>query len=169
MSTYLAQNFDTLLDYEEVKDKVDHGLLWLKLGQAKITKILRVIQSLYQKTKTCVRIKGQLTEVFGCNISVRQGDSLSPHLFISFLNDFNYLIRTGFKGICLNTMQSWELITVLKMYSFLYADDTRLLSGNEEDMQQALDATLKYCIQIKMTINVSKTKYMICSRGKNKK
>ena len=55
------------------------------------------------------------------------------------------------------------------MYSLLYADDTLRLSETEEDMQRALDATLKYCIQNKMTINVSKTKYMICSRGKIRK
>ena len=52
------------------------------------------------------------------------------------------------------------------MYSLLHADDTLLLSETEEDMQRALDATLKYCIQKRMTINVSKTKYMICSRGR---
>ena len=36
-------------------------------------------------------------------------------------------------------------------------------------MQRALDSTLKYYIQNKMTKNVSKTKYMICSRGKIRK
>ena len=173
MSTYLAQKkklFVTFIDYEKAFDKVDHGLLWQKLGQAKITgKILRVIQSLYQKIKARVRVKGELTDVFNCNIGVRQGDNLSPLLFIFFLNDFNNLIRTESEGICPNAERSEELTTFLKMYSLLYADDTLLLSETEEDMQRALDATLKYCIQNKMTINVSKTKYMICSRGKIRK
>ena len=53
------------------------------------------------------------------------------------------------------------------MYTLLYTDDTLLLNETEEeDMQRALDATMKYCTQNKMTINVSKTKYMNCSRGK---
>ena len=136
--------------------EVDHGLLWQKLGQAKITgKVLRVIQSLYQKTKARVRVNGELIDVFDCNIGVCQSDNLSPLLFIIFLNDFNNLIRTGlFPGK--SKVKSLRLF--LKMYSLLYGDDTLLLSETEEDMQQALDATLKYCIQNKMTINVSKTK-----------
>ena len=170
---YLAQHkelFVTFIDYEKAFEKVDHGLLWLKLGHTKITgKVLHVIQSLYQKTKARVRVKGELTDVFDCNIGVRQVDNLSPLLFIIVLNDLNNLIRTEYEGICLNAERSEELTTFLKTYSLLYADDTLLLSETEEDMQRALDATLKCCIQNKMTINVSKTKYMICSRGKIRK
>ena len=106
MSTYLAQKkklFVTFIDNEKAFDKVDHGLLWQQLGQAKITrKVLRAIQSLYQKTKACVRVNGELTDVFDCNIGVRQGDSSTPLLFIIFPNDFNNLIRTGFESIRLN-------------------------------------------------------------------
>ena len=173
MSTYLAQKkklFVTLIDYEKAFDKVDHGLLWQKQGQAKITgKVSRVVQSLYQKTKARVRVNGELTDVFDCNKGVRQGDNSSPLRFISFVNDFNNLIRTEFEGICLNAERSEEFTTFLKMYSLLYADDTLLLSETEEDMQRALDATLKNCIQNKMTIIISKTKFMICSRGKIRK
>ena len=66
MSTYLAQKkklFVTFIDYEKAFDKVDHGLLRQKLEQAKLTvKLLRVIQSPYQKTKACVRINEELTD-----------------------------------------------------------------------------------------------------------
>ena len=136
MSTYLAQKkklFVTFIDYEKTFDKVNHGLLWQKLGQAKITgKILHFIQSLYQKTKARVRVNGELTDVFDCNIGVRQGDNLSPLLFIIFLNDFNNLIRTEFEGLCLNAERSEKLTTFLKMYSLLYADDTLLLSETKK-------------------------------------
>ena len=136
MSTYLAQKkklFVTFIDYEKTFDKVNHGLLWQKLGQAKITgKILHVIQSLYQKTKARVRVNGELTDVFDCNIGVRQGDNLSLLLFIIFLNNFNNLIRTEFEGLCLNAKRSEKLTTFLKMYSLLYADDTLLLSETKK-------------------------------------
>ena len=71
------------------------------------------------------------------------------------------MIRTESEGICLNAERSEELTIFLKMYSLLYAYDTLL--------QRALDATLKYCIQNKMTIKVSKNNNMICSRGKIRK
>ena len=90
MSLYLAQKkklFVTFIDYEKAFDKVDHGLLWQKLGQAHVTgKVLRIIQNLYQKTKACVRVNGEISDIFDSNIGVRQGDNLSPLLFIIFLN-----------------------------------------------------------------------------------
>ena len=80
MSTYLAQkrkHFVTFSDYEKAFGKVDHVILWLQLGQAKIMgNVLRVFQSQYQKTKACLGNNGELTDVFNCSIGVRQGDIL---------------------------------------------------------------------------------------------
>ena len=39
------------------------------------------------KTEACVDVNGSLTDVFKCRLGVRQGDNLSPLLFI-FMNDF---------------------------------------------------------------------------------
>ena len=149
---------------------MDRGLLWQKLGQAQVTgKVLRIIQNLYQKTEACVRVNGEISDIFDCNIGVRKGDNLSPLLFIIFLNDFNTFRQSGFEGIRLTPDQNSNLRTLRKLYSLLHADDTILLSETEEDMQRALDATTKYCYENKMTINASKTKYMVCSRGKIRK
>ena len=173
MSLYLAQKkklFVTFIDYEKAFDKVDHGLLWQKLGQAHVTgKNLRIIQNLSQKTKACVRVNGEIFDIFDCNIGVRQGDKLFPLLFKILLNDFNTFMQSGFDGIRLTPDQNRNLRTLLKLYSLLYADDTIFLSETVEDMQRALDATTKNCKENKMTINASKTKYMVCSRGKIRK
>ena len=145
-------------------DKVDHGHLWQKLGQAHVTgKGLRIIQNLYQKTKACVKVNGEFSDTFDCNIGVRQGKNLSPLLFIIFLKDFNTFKQNRF--ICLNPDQKSNQRTLLKLYSLLYADDTTLLLETEEDMQRARDATTKYCNEYKLTMNASETKYMVCSRG----
>ena len=57
----------------------------------------------------------------------------------------------------------------LKLFVLLYADDTLLLTETESDMQRAVDATLQYCKQNRININIDKTKYMIFSRGKVRK
>ena len=179
MSLHLAQKeklFVTFIDYEKVFDKVDHGFLWRKLGQAQVTgKVLKIIQNLHQKTKACVWGNGEVSDVFDCNIGVRQGDNLSPLLFILFLNDFNTFMQSRYKGICLTPDQNSNLRILLKLYSLLYADDTILPSETEDGMQRALEATTtrprvrNYCTENKMTMNASKTKYMVCSRGKIRK
>ena len=94
MSLYLAQKkklFVTFIDYEKAFDKVDHGLLWQKLGQAQVTgKVLRIIQNLYKKTKACVRVNGEISDIFDCNIGVRQGDnSSSIHNLFERLQHFH--------------------------------------------------------------------------------
>ena len=123
MSLYLAQKkklFVTLIDYEKAFVKVDHGLLWQKLGQAQVTgKVLRIIQNLYQKTKACVRVNGEISDIFDCNIGVRPGDNLSPLLFIIFLNDFNISMQSGFEGIRLTPDQNSNLRTLLKLYFYM--------------------------------------------------
>ena len=62
----------TFIDYEKAFDKVDNGLLWQKLGQAHVIgKVLRIIRNLSQKTKACVRVNGEIFDIFDCNIGVR--------------------------------------------------------------------------------------------------
>ena len=110
--------FSKFIDYEKAFDKVDHGSLWQKLGQEEITgNVVRVFQSLYQKTKAYVRTKGELTSDIDCKLGVPQGDNLSPLLIVIFLSDFNSLIPTGFIGICLNAEQTEGLTIFSKLYS----------------------------------------------------
>ena len=48
----------------------------------------------------------------------------------------------------------------------LYADDTVILSENADDLQIALNGMNEYCKENKLTINVTKTKIVILSKGK---
>ena len=54
------------------------------------------------------------------------------------------------------------------MYTLLYADDTLVFAESEKDMQLALDAVYVYCRKWNVSINQSKTKIVIFSRGKIK-
>ena len=52
------------------------------------------------------------------------------------------------------------------MFVLLYADDTVILAENDHDLQMALDSVHEYCTKYELTVNISKTKIMIFSRGK---
>ena len=44
---------------------------------------------MYDRAKSCIKIKNLYSDYCPCNIGVRQGDNLSPLLFALFMNDFS--------------------------------------------------------------------------------
>ena len=53
-----------------------------------------------------------------------------------------------------------------KLYLLLYAEDTVIFAEIAHDLQNALDAMQNYCDTWHLTINTSKTKIVIFSKGK---
>ena len=83
------------VDYKKKAfDFIDRSSLWSKLISSGINgNIIRVIFNMYDKAKYCVTQGGNLSNLFVCNIGVRQGENLSPLFFAIFLNDFEYFLR----------------------------------------------------------------------------
>ena len=52
------------------------------------------------------------------------------------------------------------------MYVLLYADDTLILAETPAQLQLAMHAASDYCVQWGLTINLTKTKVVIFSRGR---
>ena len=52
------------------------------------------------------------------------------------------------------------------LFTLLYADDTIVLAENAEELQLALNALFDYCQTWHLTVNTTKTKIVIFSRGK---
>ena len=104
---------------------------------------------------------------------MRQGENLSPLLFAIFLNDLeSTLVRDGVAGLqfinsSVNKYLSDDVIdTWLKLFVLLYADDTILLAENEHDLQKSLQSLHSYCETWNLSVNTTKTKIVIFSRGK---
>ena len=90
---------------------------------------------MYQNIKSCVLFSGQSSNFFNSDIGVRQGDNLSPLLFSIFLNDLQeHLAADNVKGVELK--DTFDETVWLKLFLLLYADDTIILSDNEEDFQK---------------------------------
>ena len=54
---------------------------------------MNILQSIYNKLKSCIRYKEGLTEYFDCKIGMRQGCQLSPVLFCLFINDLHTYLQ----------------------------------------------------------------------------
>ena len=61
--------------------------------------LLHVLQSMYSKIKSCVKLKGKLSDFFNCNVGLILGEPLSPFLYAIYVNDMEIeLISQGIKS-----------------------------------------------------------------------
>ena len=94
----------------------------------------------------------------------------------SFSIIFLQFISTSYTGLnisdaCYPSLAD-EHIVLLKIVALLYADDTVVLSENEKELHLTLGSVHEYCTLYNLynlTVNTSKTKIIVFSRGKVKR
>ena len=91
---------------------------------------------MYNAAKSCIKVGNKLSEVFHCNIGVRQGENLSPILFAMLINEFKNNLSTQYNGVHLNQLYNTDIELQLKLFTLLYADDTMYLLKLNENCSQ---------------------------------
>ena len=163
------------IDYQKAFDTINRSALWGKLIENGINgKILKVIYNMYDSAKSYVKQQSMISGIFACNVGVRQGENLSPFLFAIFLNDFEKSLSDKYNGLTTFTelsriLSSDDLQFYITMYTLLYADDTLVFAESPEDMQLALNEVNSYCNRWGLSVNQTKTKVVIFSKGKVRK
>lgn len=143
------------IDLEKAYDRVPREILWKILPDYGVRgTLLRAIQSLYDNTTGVVRTACGLSEKFPQTVGLRQGCTLSPYLFIIFMDA---IMRK-----CLPT--PGEAIGRPMVRHLLYADDIVLLEVSSEALQVAVNRVSIACERAGMRVSVSKTKVMVVSR-----
>ena len=75
--------FCTFIDFQKAFDSVWRAGLWSKIMKYNISgKFLYIIRSMYDNIKSCVSVNGSLSDFFCCSRGLRQGENLSPILFL---------------------------------------------------------------------------------------
>ena len=140
--THCLNNNDHLycafVDFTKAFDFVVRDILWFKLIRLGVGgRMLNIIKSIYSCVKSRVKHDNTLSELFTCNIGVRQGECLSPFLFAMYVNDLEAeLAIKGVAGID---------IGIININILFYADDIILFGKNPEDLQNALNVLEEYC------------------------
>ena len=143
------------IDLEKAYDRVPRDVLWQVLPCYGIKgTLLRSVMSLYDNTSGVVRTSFGLSEKFPQTVGVRQGCTLSPYLFLIYMDA---IMRK-----CRPTMR--EGIGRLEVRRLLYADDIVLLEESRETLQGTIDEVSSACEQSGMRVSTSKTKVMEVSR-----
>ena len=135
----------TFIDFQKAFDFVFHPYLYHKLINLGVAgDIYHCIKSIYHSPQSCVILNNELSDWFPVSSGVRQGDSLSPVLFASFINDLVDKINEAGAGVYMGG----EQVSLL-----MYADNIVLISPNEEKSQMQLDTMSEWCSRWSMRIN----------------
>lgn len=98
-----------------------------------------------------------MSDFFDSNVGLKQGEPLSPLLFIIFINDIvNDIASDNISTFTLNQIQ---------IFMLLFADDTVLFAESPDDMQILLDGLKAYCDKWNISVNTEKTKIVVFKSG----
>ena len=112
-----------------------------KKGLAEV--LVQAVMSLYEGSRTKVRVGSGTLEEFGVRVGVRQGSVLSPLIFAIVVDVVTEHAREGL------------------LNEILYADDLVLMSENLDDLRERFQKWRSALEGKEMKVNVGKTKVMV--------
>ena len=150
------QNLPGLLlsiDFEKAFDTVSWKFIVIVLDYFNFGNSIKSWVGLFQKgSETCILQNGFMSNFFSLRRGCRQGDPISPYLFILCAEILGKMVRKNkeIKGISINGKE-YKLSQ--------YADDTQLiLDGTEKSSKAALNLLKQFYIMSGLKINVDKTR-----------
>ncbi|KAK6743227.1 hypothetical protein RB195_010468 [Necator americanus] len=133
------------LDLEKAFDRVPHELLWMSMRSHRVPEeYVRWRKLLYAKPTSVVRCAAGTSRPFPVQVWVHQGSSLSPLLFILYMDTITKEIQK---------QHPWTLLS---------ADDVMLASESRDDLQKQVQSWKDQLQQYGLRLNTSKTEYMEC-------
>lgn len=139
---------------EKAFDRVPRGILWEVLRDFGVQGLLlRAVRSLYDRSRSLVRIAGRKSDMFPVHVGLCQGCPLSRILFIIFMDRISSS-RQGAEGVIFGGCK----------ISLLFADNVVLLASSNQDLQRALERFTAECEVAGMRIITSKSEAMVLSR-----
>ena len=121
--------------------------------------ILKVLRSMYDNLKTCIRTPEGLTEFFECVMGTRQGCMLSPFLFSLYIGELiELLYNSGCTGIYIDEKAPNVMV-------LLFADDVAFCADSVYRLQAMIRILEEFCSKWGLRVNMEKTKVMVFRRG----
>ena len=141
------------IDFEKAFDTVSWDFITDVLDYFNFGDSIKKWVGLFQKgSETCILQNGFISDVFNLQRGCRQGDPISPYLFILCAEILGKMVRKNkdIKGIFINGKE-------FKLSQ--YADDTQLiLDGSEKSLKAAVNLLRQFYKMSGLKINVDKTR-----------
>jgi hypothetical protein len=139
------------IDFEKAFDTLEKPAIIEALENQHIERqYIELIKYIYDNAKTTINLHNIKIDI-NINRGIRQGDTMSPILFITCLEDIFRRLDWEGKGIKI----CGEYLNNLK-----FADDIVLFANNLETLQTMMEELQKESIKSGLNINIDKTKIM---------
>ncbi|KAK3515046.1 hypothetical protein QTP70_004038 [Hemibagrus guttatus] len=131
------------LDLEKAYDRVPREELWYCMRKSGVAeKYVRVVQDMYERSRTVVRCAVGQTEEFNVEVGLHQGSALSPFLFAIVMDQLSEEVRQE---------SPWTM---------MFADDIVICSESREQVEENLERWRFALERRGMKVSRSKTEYM---------
>jgi hypothetical protein len=153
--------FGIFIDFKKAYDRVYHGLLFRVLEHNGVRgRFLNLIKNMYRNTRYSVRIGDHISEPFGPTRGAKQGDPLSPILFIIYIDACLREARP-LEGVRQCAGVRIRGLTEYKCRGLMYANDVVALENSIEGVQQTLDGIWEWGQRDGMDLGHSKCGVML--------
>ncbi|KAK3548572.1 hypothetical protein QTP70_014497, partial [Hemibagrus guttatus] len=131
------------VDLEKAYDRVPREELWYCMRKSGVAeKYVRVVQDMYERSRTVVRCAVGQTEEFNVEVGLHQGSALSPFLFAIVMDHLSEEVRQE---------SPWTM---------MFADDIVICSESREQVEVNLERWRFALERRGMKVSRSKTEYM---------
>ncbi|KAK3545453.1 hypothetical protein QTP70_007697 [Hemibagrus guttatus] len=131
------------VDLEKAYDRVPREELWYCMRKSGVAeKYVRVVQDMYERSRTVVRCAVGQTEEIKVEVGLHQGSALSPFLFAIVMDQLSEELRQE---------SPWTMMS---------ADDIVICSESREQMEEILERWRFALERRGMKVSRSKTEYM---------
>ncbi|KAK3519971.1 hypothetical protein QTP70_009635 [Hemibagrus guttatus] len=131
------------VDLEKAYDRVPREELWYCMRKSGVAeKYVRVVQDMYERSRTVVRCAVGQTEEFNVEVGLHQGSALGPFLFAIVMDQLSEEVRQE---------SPWTM---------MFADDIVICSESREQVEENLERWRFALERRGMKVSRSKTEYM---------
>jgi hypothetical protein len=146
------------LDIKKAYDTVWRAGLFFKLKEKGVKgKMWRVLLDMFSKSRSSVRVGGELSALFDIMVGVGQGDPLSTLLFDIFIDDLLVELHTQRASSGVKLSRDADMATV----ATTYADDVGCVSHEADGLQASIDHVAGWLNRWRMQPNVTKSAVMV--------
>lgn len=144
------QVMSCFIDFTKAFDSIRQDVIWAVLKSYGVdAKLIRVLRNIYDSAKAAVRVGNEVGEWFRQEKGSRQGDPLSPVIFIVYLERVMQRLCRNMTGVSIHGR---------RINNLRFADDVTLFEESWDQLQESLDIVASESGRYGLKINTDKTK-----------